>query len=124
MLSDRIGRKKLIVLGYLIFAATSVAMGLATDYLTLTACFAAYGIYMSIVESVQRAYITDLAPKNMRATALGIYQGTTGFAALPAGVIAGLLWDVTMFDMRATFVFSTAMALLATIIFSLPENEK
>jgi MFS family permease len=122
MLSDRIGRKKLIVAGYLIFAATSVGMGLSTDYLTLTVFFATYGIYMSIVESVQRAYITDLAPKNMRGTALGIYQGTTGFAALPAGIIAGLLWDVNLFDMRATFIFSAAMAILAAIIFSLPEE--
>jgi len=119
MLSDRIGRSRVIAAGYLIFGATMLGMGFARDYRFLWVFFATYGVYMAIVESVQRAYITDLAPKGMRGTALGLYQGAIGFAALPAGLIAGVLWDVTAYGMRATFAFSAATSVAAAVLFSI-----
>jgi MFS family permease len=116
-LSDRIGRKKVIISGYMTFGLTAVGMGAVQGYWLLWIFFGTYGLYMAVVESVQRAYITDLAGPRMRGTALGMYQGILGFAALPAGVIAGLLWDVSLAGMRATFLFSTATSLIAVILF-------
>jgi MFS family permease len=117
-LSDRIGRRKVIGAGYLIFAVTALGMGLAGDYMSLMIFFATYGVYMAVVESVQRAYIADLAQPQMRGSALGLYQGTLGIAALPAGLIAGLLWDVTYMGVRATFLFSAATSIIAVILFA------
>ena len=116
-LSDRIGRRKVIAAGYLTFGLTALGMGVVGDYWTLLVFFATYGVYMAVVESVQRAYIADLAQPDMLGTAMGLYQGVLGIAALPAGIIAGLLWDVTVHGVKATFLFSTATSIAAAILF-------
>ncbi|MFH1402708.1 MAG: MFS transporter [Candidatus Altiarchaeota archaeon] len=117
-LSDRIGRRWVLYAGYLIFAFTSLGMGVSGDWRLLFIFFATYGVFMAIIESVQRAYIADLALKEMRGTALGLYQGVVGFAALPAGLIAGLLWDVVWSGIRATFLFSAATSIAAVVLFA------
>jgi len=117
ILSDRFGRRPVIAAGYLVFGVTALGMGVVSDYRLLWVFFATYGVYMAIVESVQRAYIVDLTHRDMRGTALGIYQGALGLAALPAGLIAGLLWDVTVAGMRATFAFSALMSAASVILF-------
>jgi len=118
ILSDRIGRRALIIAGYILFGLTALGSGLVRDYWSLIIFFATYGLYMAIVESVQRAFISDLSDPSMRGTALGLYQGAIGFAALPAGVIAGLLWDVTVYGMRGTFLFSAIVSVLSAILFT------
>lgn len=122
-LSDRIGRKTIIIAGYMIFGITAVGMGIVKSYWPLWLLFATYGIYMAIVESVQRAYIADMAQPDMRGTALGLYQGAIGIAALPAGIIAGLLWDVTIVGMRATFAFSGIISAIAVVLFVATSSE-
>ena len=116
-LSDVIGRRAVIMWGYLLFAITCFGFGFANSDIAVWFMFATYGIYMAIIESVQRAYVADLAPKELRGTALGLYQGAMGFAALPASVIAGLLWEVPIFGIRATFLFGGAVALLSIPLF-------
>ncbi len=123
-LSDKVGRRAVIMLGYLLFAITSLGFGLAGNDLSLWLLFAIYGIFMAIIESVQRAYVTDLAPKELRGTALGIYQGTIGFAALPASVVAGLLWEVPILGMRGTFLFGGIVALVSILAFFVLVREK
>lgn len=117
-LSDRVGRRKVITLGYIVFAFSALGMGLSPNYIMLMAFFFTYGVYMAIIETSQRAYIAGLADPRHRGTALGVYHGAIGFAALPAGLIAGVLWDVTLAGVRATFLFSTVTSIVAVILFT------
>jgi len=117
VLSDKIGRRAMITLGYVVFAATSLGLGLYSSLLSMWVFFGLYGVFMAIMESVQRAYIADLVVKDYRGTALGLYQGAMGLSALPASIIAGLLWDVIYQGMRATFLFSAAIAVVAAVLF-------
>ncbi|VVB51568.1 Major Facilitator Superfamily protein [uncultured archaeon] len=117
VLSDKVGRRPVIAAGYLIFGVTALGLGFVSSYALIAVFFATYGVYMAIVESVQRAYIADLAGSSIRGTALGLYQGAIGIAALPAGVIAGVLWDVTIAGVRATFIFSAAVSFAAVLLF-------
>ncbi len=118
MLSDRLGRRRVIIVSYLLFAVSALGMGLVGSYWLLLVFFATYGVYMAFIETSQRSYIAGLAEPSRRGTALGLYQGAAGFAALPAGIIAGVLWDVTYMGVRATFLYSTAASLAAVILFA------
>jgi len=116
--SDRFGRLPLIFLGYLLFAA--VAFGLATaSGLWLIAVFGLFGIHMAIMETSQRAFISDIVSDRFRGSALGIYQAVLGVSAFFANLIAGLLWTATIAGLRATFVFSSALAVISAVLFVL-----
>jgi len=117
MLSDKIGRRALITVGYITFGVTSIGLGVSSSLFGIWFFFGLYGIFMAIMESVQRAYIADLVVKEYRGTAMGLYQGAMGFSALPASVIAGLLWDATFNGVRATFIFSSGVAVVAVVLF-------
>jgi MFS family permease len=123
-LSDKIGRRNVIILGYLVFAGTSIGFGFARNDWSLWLLFGLYGVFMAVMESVQRAYISDLAPPEFRGSALGIYWGAIGLAALPSSVIAGLLWEVPLLGVRATFLFGCAIALISVVLFFLFVKEK
>lgn len=123
-LSDKIGRRAVIVSGYVLFGITCIGFGLARNDFAFWIFFALYGIFMAIMESVQRAYVSDLAPKELRGTALGVYQGMIGFAALPASVIAGFIWELKLFDMRATFLLGALIAFLSIPLFLVFVREK
>lgn len=93
VLSDRVGRKPVLVGGFLVFALIYAAFGLAGQAWLAWPLFAAYGLYYAGTGGIQRAHIADLAPGEIRATALGVYNALTGLAALPASLVAGLLWE-------------------------------
>ncbi|MCX6777533.1 MAG: MFS transporter [Candidatus Micrarchaeota archaeon] len=111
--SDKVGRKTMLSLAYVLFAVLCVALAYASGELAIWLIFAFYGVFMAIVETVQRAYVVDMVPAEARATALGYYQGAVGFAALPAGILAGLFWEVTAFGAPLTFVFSAVVSVIA-----------
>jgi len=117
ILSDRVGRRAVITLGYLVFAVTSLGLGVSDSFIGIWLFFGLYGVFMAIMESVQRAYISDLVSGEHRGTALGLYQGAMGFAALPASLIAGLLWEVKYAGVRMTFAYSAAVAVAAAMLF-------
>ena len=94
-------------------------MGIITNSIWLWLLFPLYGIYMAIFETVQRALIADTVHEEFRGSALGIYYGATGLAALGSGVIGGLLWDVMIFGMRGTFLFGGITAFVSLILFAL-----
>jgi len=93
ILSDRLGRRGLLVAGFLIFAVVYGGLGVATGARVVWPLFALYGLYIALTDGVTKAYITDLVPPAQRGGALGLYAATTGLMALVSSVLAGLLWD-------------------------------
>jgi MFS family permease len=122
MLSDKIGRKPVLVAGYVLFAATAVFLLFTSQLYMLIFVFILYGIFFGLVDGVQRAFVVDLAPSDLKGTALGTFHTATGLIALPAGFIAGLLWD--QFSPQATFLFALALTICSLLMFSFVKNTK
>jgi MFS family permease len=92
-LSDRIGRRRLIAVGWSLYALTYAGFALAGGSAAVLPLWLLYGAYYGVNEAVGRALVADLARPELRATAFGIVNAVTGLAILPASIIAGLLWD-------------------------------
>ncbi len=110
-LSDRIGRRKVLVLGYAIFALVYLGFALlagARAPWAVLALFIIYGAYYALTDGVQRAFVADLVPGHLRATALGTFSTATGLALLPASLVAGVLWD--RIGPAAPFFYGAALA--------------
>lgn len=121
-LSDKIGKKKLIVIGYLIFALTMILFGVFNDSISIWLLFGLYGLYMAITEGVSKAFISDLTLRERRATALGAYQTFTGLMLLPANLIVGVLWyKISIFS---AFTYSAVLGLIAAILLVFIVKEK
>jgi MFS family permease len=114
MLSDRIGRERLIIFGYVLYSIIYFGFGWTNDKAVVILLFALYGLYSAATDGVQKALVTDLIDKGKRGTGLGIYNSLTGVTLLPASVIAGVLYDKV--DNRVPFYFGSAMALIAAIL--------
>ncbi|KAB2641791.1 MAG: MFS transporter [Verrucomicrobia bacterium] len=91
--SDRIARPKLIVSGWMVYAATYLAFGVATRSWHAWALFIVYGIYYGLTEPAEKALVKDLAPTDARGRAYGFYSFIIGVSAVPAGVLTGWLWQ-------------------------------
>jgi len=113
-ISDRIGRRQMLIMGYLLFSIVTFAFAYANSEVWVWFLFPLYGIFMAATNGVTRAYVSDLVPANRRGTALGLYHTAAGLAMLPAGIIAGTLWDTI--SIQAPFFFSGAVALFAAIL--------
>ncbi len=95
-LSDRMGRRRMLVVGYAVFAVVYFGFALLrapAARWAVPALFLVYGAYYALTEGAQRALVVDLVPAPLRATALGTFATATGLALLPASLIAGRLWD-------------------------------
>jgi MFS family permease len=114
VLSDRIGRERLIIFGYLLYSLIYFGFGRANNAVALIMLFALYGFYSAATDGVQKALVADLIDKDKRGTGLGIYNSIIGITLLPASIIAGVLYD--KIDNRAPFYFGAAMALTAAIL--------
>ncbi|MCD6471218.1 MFS transporter [bacterium] len=113
-LSDKIGKKKVIIFGYLLFSLTSLGFALLKSLTGFIILFALYGIVYAIVDGNQRAYISDLSPEELRATALGTFHTITGLAALPGSLIAGFLWQIKP---SMTFIYGSVTSIISVILF-------
>jgi MFS family permease len=122
MLSDKIGRKPVLMLGYVLFAATAVCLLFTSQLSMLVFVFIVYGIFFGLIDGVQRAFVVDLAPSDLKGTALGTFHTATGLIALPAGVIAGTLWDTI--SPEATFLFALGLSLCSLLLFVFVKNTK
>ncbi len=111
--SDRVGRERLIIFGYFLYAALYFGFGKSETQIEMLFLFALYGLYSASTDGVQKALVSDLVDKNKRGTALGIYNSIIGITLLPASVIAGLLYDHV--NNRAPFYFGAGVAALAGI---------
>lgn len=114
MLSDRIGRERLIIFGYLLYAAVYFGFGRTSVKTAIILLFALYGLYSAATDGVQKALVSDLIDKNKRGTGLGIYNALLGITLLPASLIAGLLYDKV--NSSAPFYFGGTMAFIASIL--------
>ncbi len=122
IVSDKIGRKSVILTGYLIFAITCILLILISSFYGIILCFILYGIFSAIIEGVQRAFVVDLAPVDLKATALGTFHTATGLVALPGGLIGGLIWDIV--SPEGTFLYSLAFTIISIIMFIFVKNLK
>ena len=85
-LSDRVGRRRVIVAGWTLYAVTYLAFGLASRPWQIWALFVVYGIYYSLVEGTEKALVAELAPAGARGRAFGWFNAVVGLAALPASL--------------------------------------
>ena len=93
IVSDRIGRRPVLVGGYVTFAIIYLGFARATAGYQVWLLFAVYGLYLAATDGVLRAYVADIVPSSGRATAIGTINALTGIATLPASVAAGYLWQ-------------------------------
>jgi MFS family permease len=119
-LSDRIGRRKLIVGGWLVYAAIYYGFALAQNGLQVWVLYTIYGIYYGMAFGTANAMIADLVPEDLRGTAYGTYNAILGILDFPASVIAGILWQGVLswsgFGPAAPFFFGATLALIASIL--------
>jgi len=120
-LSDRIGRRRLIIAGWAAYGLVYLGFALSRTGWQVWTLFGLYGIYYAAVEGTAKALVADLVPAEKRGTAYGLYNAAVGLAALPASAIAGLLWQGAFgwsgFGPAAPFFFGAGMALLAGFLF-------
>ncbi len=113
MLSDRLGRRKVIALGWFIYALVYLGFAVASSMWQIWLLFACYGLYYGMVEGVARAFVADLVPEEKRGTAYGLYHGVVGLTLLPASLIAGWLWQAI--SPAAPFYFGAGLAFVAIL---------
>jgi len=127
-LSDRIGRRKLIIGGWLVYAAIYFGFALAHSAWHVWVLYIAYGLYFGLSFGTANAMVADLVPENLRGTAYGTYHAVIGLLAFPSSFIAGILWQGIGswqgFGPSAPFFFGGVMALIATVlmIFWMPKR--
>jgi MFS family permease len=113
-LSDRIGKEKILIAGYLIYAVVYYGFGVTSHAGAIVALFAMYGLYSAATDGIQKAFISDITDKNRQGTGLGIYNALLGITLLPASLIAGLLYDKV--NSRVPFYFGAATALISAVL--------
>lgn len=112
-LSDRFGRKNILLLSFLIFLATYIGFTFSSNILLLGFLFMLYGLYQGIFRAVGKALATDFVPAHLRASGIGWYSTAVGLASLVASLVAGRLWDTA--GHPAVFIFGIIFALLGSI---------
>jgi len=113
IISDKIGRKRMIVMGYLAYGIVYFGFALAKMPVTIWVLFGIYGLYMAFTEGVEKAFISEVAPEQVRGTMIGLHATLVGIGLFPASFLAGMLWN--LFGPSAPFYFGGLMGLLAAI---------
>jgi MFS family permease len=116
-ISDRVGRRKIIIAGWLAYAAIYLGFALAGLAWHIWVLYVLYGIYYGLAYGTSKAMVADLVPGNLRGTAYGTYNATMGLLDLPASLIAGLLWQTI--GPSAPFFFGALAALGAALLLML-----
>jgi len=119
-LSDRIGRRRLVVGGWLVYAAIYLGFAFAQAAWQVWALYVAYGLYYGMAFGTANALVADLVPENLRGTAYGTYNAVIGLLTFPASLIAGLLWQGVGawkgFGPSAPFLFGGCLAMIAALL--------
>ncbi len=113
-LSDRVGRRSIIVSGWVVYALAYVGFAFATSELHIWLLFAFYGLFYGLTEGVEKALLTDIAGPGERGSAFGWYNFAVGIGALPASLLFGLIWQGV--SPVAAFGFGACLALVAALL--------
>ncbi len=113
-LSDRIGRRKLMLAGWTIYGLVYLGFALSHTGAAIWALFGVYGIYYALTEGVAKALVADIVPPEQRGTAYGLFNAAIGISALPASLIAGILWQYV--NPAAPFVFGASLSIIAGVL--------
>lgn len=114
LLADRIGRRRVALIGFVVFAGAYTWMATARSQAAAWGVFAVYGVYMAIADGNGRALLAEFSPGERRGIAFGAYHMVVGLAALPASIIAGLLYE--HISAAAPFWMGAAAAVLAAML--------
>ena len=119
ILSDKIGRKWLLVLGYCVYGLVYIGFANLNGRMEIISLFGVYGLYIGLTEGVEKALLADIASEFQRATVFGLHALIVGIALLPASLLAGVLWST--FGAAAPFWFGgvTGLGAAATLMIGL-----
>lgn len=120
-LSDRVGPRRMILAGWLFYAAIYLTFGWLNSEPGLIAVFLAYGMYFGLVEPSERAWVASLVPAHLRGTAFGWYHCAVGLAALPASLVFGLIWQ--QWGSPIAFTVGGLLAGLAALLLPAPRSD-
>lgn len=112
--SDRVGRRKVIITGWLVYALIYLGFGFSSEIFHIWILFALYGIYFGLTEGVEKAFVSDLVDKEFHGTAFGFYHLAVGLAAFPSSVIFGFIWQ--KLGSEVAFIYGASLAGLASIL--------
>jgi MFS family permease len=121
-LADRIGRKPVLGLSFLLWALVCLSILLARNYVTFVVTFILYGMHKGALEPVQKTLVSELAPEGYRASSLGGFQMVVGLCAFPASLLAGIFWD--QINLQAPFCFSLCLTITATALLFFVKEHK
>lgn len=113
ILSDKLGRKRFLLLGWLIAAVAYFGFGLSKTFFGIFIFYLVFGIYLGATEGVAKAFIVDLVPEDLKATAFGVYNTLVGATLFPASAIAGILWQTT--GSATPFFFASAISIISAV---------
>lgn len=113
-LSDRIGRKALMAVSFILWGGVCGIFIFVENYLAIILSFVLYGLHRGAIDTVQKTFVSELAPEDYRASGLGGFQMVIGLCALPASFFAGLLWD--RISMNAPFYLSLVLTVTASVM--------
>ncbi|HDN94759.1 MAG TPA: MFS transporter, partial [Nitrospirae bacterium] len=113
--SDKFGRKRVILSGFVLFAVLYYGFAVVSDTKDIWGLFAFYGLFMGLTEGTQKAFLATIIPPDFKATAFGVYNTVVGLAMLPASLFGGWLWD--HISPSATFYFGAVTSVLAALMF-------
>lgn len=113
-LSDKIGREKLLIFGFMVYAVVYFGFGITGDIYTIIALFGLYGVYSASTDGIQKALVSDFTDRNKKGTAMGLYNALLGVTLLPASLIAGVLYDKV--NSSIPFYFGATTAVISAIL--------
>jgi len=113
-LSDRIGRRRVMILGWTVYGLVYLGFAFASQSYHIWFLFFIYGLFFGLTEGTERAWVADLVEESKRGTAYGAYHFSIGMAALPASLLMGLIWKAI--GVQWAFSFGAVMALIAALL--------
>ncbi|TET53410.1 MAG: MFS transporter, partial [Anaerolineales bacterium] len=119
-LSDRVGRRRIVIAGWLLYSLVYMGFGLAAEAWHVWGLYIGYGVYYGLAYGTTKALVADVVPEELRGTAYGTYNAVLGLLDLPASWIAGVLWEGlgewVGLGAAAPFLFGGALALIAALM--------
>jgi MFS family permease len=113
-LSDKIGRKKVLMLAFVLWGMVCLNFILFQSYFSIILAFIFYGAHKAALDTVQKTFVAELAPPQFKASTLGGFQMVIGLCALPASLIAGILWE--KISLLMPFYFSLALTFISSLM--------